>query len=341
MLGKWAVVFLSLCALALSQSLEKVLLENGFTSFADVLLPLIDPESLGTHAIIWAPSDEALAGGNTTTTVRRDDIFDRRLQVTSRVQMSLDSTKNDTNTKARDSIITPGDAYQTWLNNPALVNLGPGVNVTVVERCEPFGTHAVVYSGLGDITNVTGEDIWFDGGVVRPVDSYFTIPASIDETLPVLGLSAFQEAIRRTGILDEIQDIPGITVFAPRNEALAAASNISDAKLADLLRHHVAVEAVAYTVLLEDGLTLKTLDGTELTVTFEDGAYLINGARIIRGDGLVQNGVVHVLESLASMPAPSPTSPPPEVVTGAASALQITTHGLASLMMAGAALFLA
>jgi len=323
---------LALGALATAQSLEEVLLENDFTTFAQELLSVLDPETLDTHVIIYAPSNDALAQRNDTGVSRRVT-FATMLQVTSNSSAKLDTTDK------RQTVITPGHAYQTWLNDPALVNLGPGVNVTIVERCEPFDTHAVIYSGLGGITNITGEDIWFDGGIVRPVDSYFTVPAPIDETLPVLGLGAFKQAIERTGILDEIKDIPGITVFAPSDEALAAASNISDAKLADLLRHHVAVEAVAYTVLLEDGITLKTLDGTELTVTFEDGAYLINGARIIRGDGLVKNGVVHVLESLASMPAPSPTSPPPEVITGAASAFQITTHGLASLMMA-AALFL-
>jgi len=282
---------LALCALATAQSLEEVLVENGFTTFAQELLSVIDPDTLGTHAIIYAPSNDALAQGNDTGVSRRSD-FSALAQVTSGSSAKLDTSK-------RQTIITPGDAYQTWLNDPALVNLGPGVNMTIVERCEPFDTQAVVYSGLGDITNITGEDIWFDGGVIRPVDSYFTIPAPIEETLPVLGLGTFEEVIERTGLLDEIEDIPGITVFAPSDEALAAASDLGDTELTDLLRHHVVVGVVAYTVLLEDGLTFETLDGTELTVTLEDGAYLINGARIIRGDGLIKNGVIHVLESVS------------------------------------------
>ncbi len=105
------------------------------------------------------------------------------------------------------------------------------------------------------------------------------------------------------------------TVFAPSNEAFAAyleANNLtaeellSSEGLTNILLFHT-VEGTYTAADLTDGMTLTTLQGGELTVTFGevDGeeAVLINDAQVIIADVTASNGVVHVINSVLVPPA--------------------------------------
>ena len=123
-----------------------------------------------------------------------------------------DSSEHGYTSDAADLLLNlQGSVYESLLSDPEVVNLGPDRNQSVVEipttsngsgyhhdddgdkdhhwhekRCAELqvcnqGPHhhhksfPVVFTGLGERTNVVGKDIPFDGGVIRPVDRFVTV----------------------------------------------------------------------------------------------------------------------------------------------------------------------
>jgi hypothetical protein len=64
-----------------------------------------------------------------------------------------------------------------------------------------------------------------------------------------------------------------------------------------VLTYHVVNGTVGYSSSLENGTTLQTLNGGDLTITVgEDGSVWVNSARVVVPNVLVANGVVHVID---------------------------------------------
>ena len=92
------------------------------------------------------------------------------------------------------------------------------------------------------------------------------------------------------------------TVFAPTNaafEPLAVQALTQDRTdlLAEVLQYHVVDQAVLSSDL-EDGQTIETLQGDELTVSIEGGTVSIGGAEVVEADIEGSNGVVHVIDGV-------------------------------------------
>ena len=108
------------------------------------------------------------------------------------------------------------------------------------------------------------------------------------------------------------------TVFAPTNDAFAAALTalnltaeqlLASENLASILTYHVvsgklmaadvlaAVEAGGGTAMVE------TLNGASITVTVVDGSVMVDGAKVIMTDLEAGNGVVHVIDAVILPPA--------------------------------------
>jgi len=149
----------------------------------------------------------------------------------------------------------------------------------------------------------------------NPLHSLFTIPVKLSETLAHLGLDVFLNALSDSSscnssscnqlLLETLDEKPRITVFAPRDECLKLSEELSPSQLADFIKAHVLVDTLAYTPFLQDGRTFETLAGTRVTVTVEtdeDGndVQYVNGARIVQGDALLENGVLHVVDAVSS-----------------------------------------
>jgi uncharacterized surface protein with fasciclin (FAS1) repeats len=67
-------------------------------------------------------------------------------------------------------------------------------------------------------------------------------------------------------------------------------------KLTTLISHHL-IEGKLGTADLK-GKKLKTVGGSEVTVTVADGKMKINGAVILRPDLAASNGVIHVIDKV-------------------------------------------
>ncbi|KAK3309822.1 FAS1 domain-containing protein [Chaetomium strumarium] len=341
MLRQHLIGFLALFAVsALGQSLITVLEENGFTEYAALIQgePLVAASS---DLIIYAPTNAALLADNGTLARRATD---RDLQKAKTQFNTVNRTapkprRPPTNkpppaggngtrpVRHRDELVPSGSAFVTLLDDPEFANLGPGVNQSIVEKRATASELPVVFSGLGAAVQVTGNDIPFDNGIIRPVNGLFTLPARASETLPFLGVDNFLAALNQTGVLAELDARTGpITILAPDDKAFTfttsttnstGSSTLTRDQLTALVKQHVLVDYLAYTPLLQDGDVYPTLAGGQVAVSVDGkGAVYLDGARILAGDAVITNGAVHTISKVLG--APAPPAPP---ATGAANSI--------------------
>lgn len=116
----------------------------------------------------------------------------------------------------------------------------------------------------------------------------------------------------KAGELVETLSGPGpFTVFAPTNaafEALPAGTVEGLLKpekkkdLVNVLTYHVVPGALKSTDL-KDGMMLTTVQGKNLKVTYVDGVWMINGAKVAIADVISSNGVTHVINQVLLPPS--------------------------------------
>ncbi|KAI0600998.1 FAS1 domain-containing protein [Biscogniauxia sp. FL1348] len=310
------LVFLFLCASpALAQSLLAVLQENGFTEYASQLEgdPIL---SAGPELIVYSPTNAALISSQNETVARRAPA---RTNTRARnsfscvnavaptwIDPSTSQGGNGTIRLFRKQGTTSGTVYGTFLDDPEWVNLGPGRNQSLVEKTLTSSSLPIVFSGLGASVRVTASDIPFDGGVIRPIDGVLTLPGNLSYTLPFLGADMFGAALEKAGLLSDLDNRATITVLAPDDTAFKSASGLSDTQLAQVLAGHVILDFPAYTPLLKDGHTYRTLGGGNVTVSVRDGVAYINDAQILAGDAVIKNGVVHTIDKLLTTTSITP-----------------------------------
>ncbi|KAK4233995.1 hypothetical protein C8A03DRAFT_47575 [Achaetomium macrosporum] len=73
--------------------------------------------------------------------------------------------------RRRDELVPSRYDFITLLDGPAFVNLGPGVNQSIMEKRTASSKLPVVFSSLGVSIKVTGDDIPFDKGSFLPTFS--------------------------------------------------------------------------------------------------------------------------------------------------------------------------
>ncbi|MBP6015374.1 MAG: fasciclin domain-containing protein [Candidatus Promineofilum sp.] len=147
-------------------------------------------------------------------------------------------------------------------------------------------------------------------GIVSGVSAQETFDNIVDVLAKDNRYSTAYDAVIAAGLADTLASADATyTVFVPRNSAFAALSNANPAALdfllgdpkgalTDVLLYHV-VSGKVMASDLEDGETLTTLQGGELTVRIKDnGDVLINGAKVVTADIPAKNGVIHVINDV-------------------------------------------
>jgi uncharacterized surface protein with fasciclin (FAS1) repeats len=121
-------------------------------------------------------------------------------------------------------------------------------------------------------------------------------------------------ALQATG-LDEVLAGDGpFTVFAPTEEAFAAALEalgitaeelLADTEtLTSILTYHVlATDAPAEVVVTLDGQDVETVNGATVLVTIDGENVMVNEANVVAVDIFGSNGVIHVIDSVLLPPA--------------------------------------
>lgn len=132
------------------------------------------------------------------------------------------------------------------------------------------------------------------------------------------------------------------TLFIPTNEAfqemLVAMEMPTEALmgnselLADVLSYHV-VQGNYLVADLQNGMTLTTLEGQEVTLTVAQDGVLVNTAEIVEADLLASNGVVHVINGVLlpeiSLPPIDPLSITGDIIVAGSSTVYPLTQQLA------------
>lgn len=121
--------------------------------------------------------------------------------------------------------------------------------------------------------------------------------------------SILVEAVVAAGLVDTLKGAGPFTVFAPTNEAFAAALTAlkitKEALFADkalltkiLTYHVVAGEVLAADVVKLDGQEVATVQGGKVKVSVVDGKVKVNESNVVATDIKASNGVIHVIDAV-------------------------------------------
>jgi uncharacterized surface protein with fasciclin (FAS1) repeats len=117
-------------------------------------------------------------------------------------------------------------------------------------------------------------------------------------------------ALAHAGLVEALQGQGPFTVFAPTDDAFAAAgidlttfdTEEENATLVDILTYHVypgSVEAAQVT----DGMTATMLNGDDATFTVTNGVVMVGDATVTTADVMASNGIIHVIDKVLMPPA--------------------------------------
>jgi len=117
-------------------------------------------------------------------------------------------------------------------------------------------------------------------------------------------------ALSHAGLVSALQADGPFTVFAPTDDAFAAAgidlstfdTDEENATLTDILLYHVISGAVASSDVT-DGLSVESLNGDDVTFTVSGGSVMVNDATVTSADVMASNGIIHVIDKVMMPPA--------------------------------------
>ncbi|MDG1543682.1 MAG: fasciclin domain-containing protein, partial [archaeon] len=112
-------------------------------------------------------------------------------------------------------------------------------------------------------------------------------------------------AISVAGLIETLDSIGPLTVFAPTNSAFEALPEgtldgliANPTELTSILTHHVHFGAIVLSTDLYDGMLIPTMNGTNLEVSFPMNMVHIDNAMVTTADLTAANGVVHVIDAV-------------------------------------------
>lgn len=139
------------------------------------------------------------------------------------------------------------------------------------------------------------------------------MPNIIETAIAANSFKTLITAVKAAGLTETLSGPGPFTVFAPNDDAFAKLPKstvealLSDIpKLKKVLSYHVVAEkhmAAAVSKLPK----LKTLEGTDLTLDAHKGVK-VNESKVIKADIACDNGVIHVIDAVLTMPAAKSTT---------------------------------
>merc|ERR1712195_57689 len=177
---------------------------------------------------------------------------------------------------------------------------------------------------INDATVKTA-DIAASNGVVHIIDAVL-IPKTllstgktiVDLAVATADLSTLVAALKAGGLVETLSGKGPFTVFAPTNEAFGKLPKATLAHLLEpankkeldaILTYHVVSGVAAFSKDLTDGEKIKTVEGQSVTASiYMKNRVFINTALVTTADVAASNGVIHIIDTVLSMPAkPKPT----------------------------------
>ncbi|EME80775.1 uncharacterized protein MYCFIDRAFT_57949 [Pseudocercospora fijiensis CIRAD86] len=223
------------------------------------------------------------------------------------------STDFQTTPKFVHSLLTDEEP----VNDKAVAYVTGGQNVGLVLN----GSTATCLSGYLSTSKVVQADIQATHGItIHKVDSVLRLPLNVSATGTNLGLTAAVAALNSTGLTNTADTTPDLTIFIPNNAAFAAIeSTIAKAttdQVAGILAYHASAGKVLFSPDLSNATVPSLAPGLNLTVTvLPDGTVLVDNAKVVVPNVILENGVAHVIDSVLMPKVPGITAggygPPP------------------------------
>lgn len=131
----------------------------------------------------------------------------------------------------------------------------------------------------------------------------------VDVAVAAGDFSTLVAAVDAAGLTETLSGPGPFTVFAPTDEAFAAALEslglTADELLADtatltsiLTYHVIAGEVPASQVVTMDGQTAATVNGADVTITVDGDTVMVNDATVTAVDIPASNGIIHVIDKV-------------------------------------------
>ncbi|KAJ9641276.1 uncharacterized protein PV06_08592 [Exophiala oligosperma] len=143
----------------------------------------------------------------------------------------------------------------------------------------------------------------FKGGIVYAIDDVLNLPQGVAYELDNKAANAtrFIAALGRAGLLDEVESLDQVTIFAPRDDAFRevekAVYGLSKADLAAMLKYHIVPNQITYSSGWKNGTTFKTMGDQDIKINIQRRNFIQN-ARVLGNDVPIKNGVVHVIDQV-------------------------------------------
>ena len=120
--------------------------------------------------------------------------------------------------------------------------------------------------------------------------------------------STLVAAVQAAGLVETLKSKGPFTVFAPTNAAFAKlpAGTVesllkpeNNATLVKILTYHVVSgKVLAADVVKLNGKMVKTVQGSDVTITVADGKVKVNDSNVVATDIETSNGVIHVIDTV-------------------------------------------
>merc|ERR1712166_361308 len=212
-------------------------------------------------------------------------------------------------------VVSGAAVFSNYLTDGETIQTVEGQNVTVS-----------IYNGRVFINNalVTTADVAASNGVVHIIDTVLNMPPApappaskniVELAIATPDFSTLVTALKAGALVDYLSAKGPFTVFAPTNEAFAKLPAATLTHLLDpanvkeldaLLEYHVVSGAV-FSKDLKTFQMVKTVEGGELKIVKIGSRVLVQNATVTAADNAATNGVVHIIDSVLSPPAPAPS----------------------------------
>ncbi|KAL9045676.1 MAG: hypothetical protein Q9214_001319 [Letrouitia sp. 1 TL-2023] len=198
------------------------------------------------------------------------------------------------------SITTKAKYVSTKLTNSSYVNISRGKQVG--RLVEENGKKTVTL-GLDLTSNIIQGNLKFNGGILHKIDTPLSNPLSIKETAvaaPLVENYAISN-LSSFGLLDRLDKTKDVTLFSISNPAWEKLINSkitlpSLKSLVEDLKYYVITPGVYYGDSFT-GRSVQTLSGDSVTLAgYNNGQLTVNGVKVVQGDIITINGVLHILE---------------------------------------------
>ena len=289
--------------------------DNGVEHVIDaVILPPTDPTvadiiaDSDDHFVLAAVLDstgldETLAGeGPFTVFAPTDAAFDL-IDPLTLIDILQD---NDLLTSILTYHVAGGNVLSTDLSDGQVITTVNGADVTISIM---DGT-VMVNEATVVIADLVGSN-----GVVHVIDAVLLPPAPNPATVVDIIVDSpdhtlLELAVGAAGLVEALSGEGPFTVFAPTDAAIVELVTALDItadellalpELGAILQYHV-VGAAALSTDLSDGQLLTTLQGDDVEISIDMGV-MVNDANVVVADLVADNGVVHVIDMVLSLPS--------------------------------------